>query len=250
MFDFEVIGLSGRDKRVYEALLRLGDSSIRAVADHVSVNRGSVYESLQALMKAGLVGYTSYGQRRRYVAQDPRILEQLVSEKQAELQRAHALVAPYAQYLAQQEAAGALGSFATLYEGDEGLASILRDVIATLARECVSEYQVISSAEVRQYLYHNFPHFTRERIRHQLFVSVLAVGHEQPTAIEHAERRVLSPRGVTPPRGYTILYADKTALLSLGDANMPQGIVIDSPGVTALQREQFWRLWGMDEGAG
>ncbi len=243
MFDFDLIGLSGRDKRVYEALLTLGDSSIRAIADYINVNRGSVHESLQVLMKTGLVGFTAYGERRRYVAQDPHILEQLILEKQAELQRAQALVEPYVSYLEQQKPAGLLGSFATLYEGDEGLASILRDVIATLTREGISEYQAISSAEVRQYLYHNFPHFTRERIRHKLFVNVIAVGYEQPTTAELAERRVLRPGGDVAPGCYTLLYGNKTALISLGDANTPQGIVITNPGVTALQREQFWRLW-------
>lgn len=245
MFDFDLIGLSGRDKRVYEALLALGDSSIRNIADHININRGSVHESLQDLMRVGLVGFTAYGQRRRYVAQDPHILEQLITEKQAELLRAQTLVGPYAQYLGQQQNAASLGSFATLYEGDEGLAAILRDVIATLTREGISEYQAISSAEVRQYLYHNFPHFTRERIRHKLFVNVIAVGYEQPTTAELAERRVMRPSGEVAPGCYTLLYGNKTALISLGEANMPQGIVITNPGVTAMQREQFWRLWAM-----
>lgn len=245
MFDFSLIGLSGRDKRVYEALLALGDSSIRTVADHINVNRGSVHESLQDLMRTGLVGFTAYGQRKRYVAQDPRILEQLVVEKQAELQRAQALVEPYAHYLRQQESVGAFGSFATLYEGDEGLAAILRDVISTLTREGIAEYQAISSPEVKQYLYHNFPHFTRERVRHRLFVQVIAVGHEKPASVEYAERRVMTLGGKVAPSCYTILYGNKTALISLGEANLPQGIVISNSGVTALQREQFWRLWGV-----
>lgn len=243
MFDFDLIGLSGRDKRVYEALLSLGDSSIRTIADRTDINRGSVHESLQDLMKAGLVGFTAYGQRRRYVAQDPRILEQLIAEKQAELIRAKALVGPYANYLGQRPTDGVLGSFATLYEGDEGLAAILRDVIATLTREGLKEYQVISSAEIRRYLYHNFPHFTRERIRHQLFVNVIAVGYEQPTTAELAERRVMRPQGETAPSCYTIIYGDKTALISLGEVNSPQGAVITNSGVTALQREVFWRMW-------
>ena len=152
-------------------------------------------------------------QRRRYVAQDPHILEQLITEKQAELLRAQALEGPYAQYLGQQQNTASLGSFATLYEGDEGLAAILRDVIATLTREGTSEYQAISSAEVRQYLYHNFPHFTRERIRHKLFVNVIAVGYEQPTTAELAERRVMRPSGSESDVASAALDDELSALL-------------------------------------
>jgi len=243
MFDFSIIGLTGRDKRVYEALRELGDASIRAIAERIGINRGSVHESLGELSKAGLVGYVAYGERRRYVAQDPRLLEQLLQEKKTELQRAEHLVEPYAQFLQQKESVGIFGSLATMYEGDEGLAAILRDVISTLSHSDTKEYQVISSPNIRQYLYHNFPHFTRERIRHQLYVNVIGVGDTATSINELAERRIMSASSTEALSCYTILYADKTAFLSLGETNQPQGIVVHNAGITALQRELFWRLW-------
>ena len=47
--DFSIIGLSTRDKRVYEALLAIPNSSLRAIAETTNINRGSVYESIKSL---------------------------------------------------------------------------------------------------------------------------------------------------------------------------------------------------------
>jgi hypothetical protein len=225
--------------------LQLGDSSIRHVAEYTGINRGSVYESLGTLTKVGLAGFVAYGERRRYVAQDPRVIEQIVNEKQAELQRAKGLVGSYAAHLHTQATVAALGSFATLYEGDEGLATILRDVIATLTSLQLTEYHVISSPAISAYLYHNFPHFTRERIRHQLFVKVISMGVVSAPISELAERRNMYTASAEAMSCYTILYGPKTALISLGAGNIAQGIVVDSVGVTSLQRETFWKLWGV-----
>lgn len=243
MFDFEIIGLSGRDKRVYEALLGVGEVSLRGLAEHTGINRGSVYESVQALTRAGLVGFTAYGKRRKYVAHQPEVLRQIIHEKQVELTRAERGIGGYGEFLARQKAPDQLGSFAVLYEGDEGLASILRDVITTLTQERLHAYQVISSTDVREYLYHNFPNFTRERVRHRLFVSVIGMGGNESSSSELAERRRLIAKDEYASRCYTILYGNKTALISLSDTNIPQGIVIDNGGVTSSHRELFWQVW-------
>ena len=46
--DFSIISLSIRDKRVYEALLAIPNSSLRAVAETTNINRGTSMNLLKA----------------------------------------------------------------------------------------------------------------------------------------------------------------------------------------------------------
>ena len=87
--DFSIISLSIRDKRVYEALLAIPNSSLRAVAETTNINRGSVYESIKSLRAAGLVNSVTKGKQLRYRAEDPAILAEILREKQQALQVAN-----------------------------------------------------------------------------------------------------------------------------------------------------------------
>ena len=87
--DFSIIGLSTRDKRVYEALLAIPNSSLRAVAETTNINRGSVYESIKSLRTAGLVNSVTQGKQLRYRAEDPAVLAEILREKQQALQVAN-----------------------------------------------------------------------------------------------------------------------------------------------------------------
>ncbi|OGL21525.1 hypothetical protein A2707_05830 [Candidatus Saccharibacteria bacterium RIFCSPHIGHO2_01_FULL_45_15] len=243
MFDFNIIGLNGRDKRVYEALLQLPHASVRTIAEHVNINRGSVHESLLSLQKAGIVGYAIYGKRQRYIAHPPQVLHELIDEKRRALSISHSNVEEYAQSLRDKQHTETI-PFATNYEDIEGLASILRDVISTLKISTDKTYRVISSADLHEYLYHNFRNYTNERIKNNISVKVIA--HEKGAPIsEHdlAERRVLPSRQLRVPRCYTIIYAHKTAFIALSDTNVPSGIVIENHDITKLQIELFETLW-------
>ena len=243
MFDFSKIGLSGRDKRVYEALLTLRHASVRAIAQHTGINRGSAYESLQALQKAGLAGFTTYGKRQRYVAHNPQVLHEIVDEKRRSLSLAHDDIDLYAASLRATQHSNETIPFASSYEGNEGLASILRDVLATLKASKRKSYRVISTSDLHEYLYYNFKNYTHERIKNGIAVKVIA--HAKGTVAtkaDLAERRVLAS-DIKPPRCYTIIYGTKTAFIALSDTNLPHGAIIDNPDITNLQIALFDKLW-------
>ena len=86
--DFAHIGLKIRDKRVYEALVRSPEVSVRKIAEETAINRGSVFESLKSLVAVGLVTRIQYGARTMYRAKDPEVLHEIITEKRQELARA------------------------------------------------------------------------------------------------------------------------------------------------------------------
>lgn len=240
--DFSLIGLSGRDKRIYETLVAQPQSSIRAVAEATGINRGSVYESIKALLAAGLVTSITIGKRAVYRAKDPEILHEIIAEKQHELRTANASVDDYVRSFAGQASDPSLFHFASFYEGDEGLAAILRDVLKTCRRDHVDEYRSISSPHVSAYLYTNFPHFTHERIRHKLFVRVLRQGNVRGEAAELAESRLISGQSAD-ISCYTLIYSTKVALITINDINQTSGIIIDNAQFAAIQRQLFDTSW-------
>lgn len=240
--DFEVFGLSHRDKRVYEALLATGITSIRNIAEVTRINRGSVYESIKALSKAGLVGHVEAGKSVRYKAQNPEIIHEIINERRRELHDAHSATDNYIKSLALDRNEPGIFQFASFYDGDEGLANMLRDVLSTCRLQNITEYQVISSPRVSDYLYNNFKHFTRERIKQGLFVRILRQGPAVRGEAELAEWRIATPH-FRDTGCYTIIYGTKVAIASIDEYNHTSGIIIDNKGVADTQSAMFDIAW-------
>lgn len=241
-FDFSEIGLTTRDKRVYEALLTLPNASLRKIAEETGINRGSVYESIKQLTASGLIGSMQTGQRQHFVAQDPALLIDILRERQDAAHRAERAAASYIDRLrATVPSEMQTPSFAVYYEGDEGVVAILRDVLKTMRASHDKHYFVISSKRIRQYIYTNFANYTQQRIKYGIRVSVLAVGEGGQN--DQLANRLWLPEGNVPTNCYTIMYGTKTAFISLDEQNVLSGIVIDSDGVTSLQKLQFTTMW-------
>lgn len=238
--NFDTLGLETRDIRVYEALYQMENASLRTIAEKTGMNRGTVYEVIKKLSELGLVTFTQKGERRHYNAADPELLQALIRERRDQL---HQLELPTAEYIRRLKVTrnGESSYFAHFYEGDEGIASILRDVLQTVANSEKKEYCVVSSRTLSAFLYNNFVTFTRQRIKMGIFARVVADGSPDKQA-PLSERRLLRTNGYA-LSGYMLLYGDKTALISLDEANRLSGIVIDDKGITTMQRTIFEQLW-------
>lgn len=240
--DFGLIGLSGRDKRVYEELVEMPEVSVRKIAETTGINRGSVFESLKRLLKVGLVTQVLYGKRVAYRAKDPQVLYEIINEKRLELLGARSNLE---QYIAQFDGRANDPSrfhFTSSYQGDEGLAMILRDVLKTCRKDKVREYRAISSPKVSRYLYNNFPHFSHERVRQRLSVRVLRQGARVSERADFAESRWL---GATPydTGCYTLIYGDKVAIVTIDEYNNTSGVIIDNLHFANVQKQLFDGMW-------
>jgi sugar-specific transcriptional regulator TrmB len=241
-FDFNFIGLTTRDKRVYETLLMNPGASLRRLADETGINRGSAYESIKDLVTAGLVGSVQTGKRQQFVAQDPALIVEILEERRIASQQAGRQAAKYIDGLSQRRPeTNETSSFAVYYEGDEGIAAILRDVLKTMKTSKAKHYYVVSSKRIRSYMYHNFTNYTQQRIKAGIEVSVIAVGEggeKDPLA-----KRVWLADADNDTNCYTIIYETKTAFISISEENVLSGIVIDNDGVANLQRLLFQQVW-------
>jgi HTH-type transcriptional regulator, sugar sensing transcriptional regulator len=238
--EYSILGLEPRDMYVYDALFKMEHSSLRSIAAATGMNRGTVYEVIKKLMDLGLVTFKQTGERRRYSAAQPDVLLALIQDRRDRLQQLESSASDYAKALKTGQQSGH-EFFASFYEGDEGIAAILRDVLQTLLAQDRPEYCVISSRDVSNFLYSNFKSFSRQRVKAGKFVRVIADSPSEDKVVL-AERRQLPPNR-DPLNGYVIIYGDKTAIISLNETNVLSGIVITDGGVANMQRLIFDQLW-------
>lgn len=241
--DYTILGLDPRDIKVYETLYALDKSSLRSIAKATGLNRGTVYETIKRLVELGLVTFTQTGERRSFMAADPEALVALIRERRDQLQQLEATTGTYAQKLIAAKGLPAGQHAAQFYEGDEGVAAILRDVLQTVKGLEHKSYRVISSQRASSFIYHNFKSFSRQRVK--LGVSVRVVSdYPSPEKQVMAERRQLVGGSAQTLNGYIIMYGPKTALISIDEANRLTGIVFSEQGTTdmlCLIFEQLWR---------
>jgi sugar-specific transcriptional regulator TrmB len=242
--DFTTFGLNNRDKRVYEALLAAPHSSIRNMAELTNINRGSVFESIKNLLSVGLITYVEHGDRKKYTAQSPELLHELVNERRRMLLETHPKIDTYIQHLNLMRHDPNLINFASYYDGDEGLAAILRDVLTSARKIGFTEYYSISSPRVSEYLYNRFSHFSRERDKLGLTVKIIGLGKPIHKELPTADRRIFAIPGAD-SGAYTLIYGKKVAMITIDERKHTSGIVIENEGITNLQRLLFMQIWDL-----
>ncbi len=238
----ERLGLSPNEAKVYLSLLKSGPTSIRQVANSAKINRGTTYEALKSLTAGGLVSFKVIGSRSKYSAESPEKIELMIDEKRKELSMLKSEASKLMPGLLAFAKASADQPKVRFYEGDEGVTNILQDVLVTAGRLRPKEYYVYSSRSLRQYLYRQFPNFTGRRIKEGIFARVIGVGTGGDPA-ELSERKILEDSDDEISSSYNIIYGNKVALISLSSDLTPYGVVIEEPGVAAMQRLLFNKLW-------
>lgn len=77
----EEVGLQEREIRIYIALLEIGESTVLPIANKSGIKRTYCYDILDDLKKKSLVTYVEKNGRRRYVAEDPKNIEQVLKDR-------------------------------------------------------------------------------------------------------------------------------------------------------------------------
>jgi len=236
------LGVSRTEALTYEALLNIESVSIRKIAAYTGINRGTTYDALKHLISLGLVSVKQGGSREGYTAESPERIYEIIREKRRDLLDATNLAKRVVPELLARNSSSAGQPLVRYYEDDEGVVTILKDVLQTCRMLSEPQYFAYSSSPVRQYLYRKFPQFTKRRIDEGIHVKVIAVGEGGEIA-ENSERKWLpeAPDGNT--SSYTLIYGNKIATISIASDDTPYGVVIEDPGAAAMQRLLFDRLW-------
>ncbi len=236
------LDLNDKEIATYLALLSLGQSSIRHVAQKTRINRGTVYEALKSLQEKGLVSYFHKEKHQHFVAEDPSILKNILSQKQESLKDTEIEIEniiPTLENLKHQTKDKPLVKF---YENYSGIKVILQDVLDSVHGAEKKEYAVFSSSQIRPYLYNKkaFPKFNDKRIKKNIHVKTIAHG-AGGSVYGKDERKWLSTKESSPT--YTLIYAGKVAMISVNKKDFPHGIIIEDKEIYSTQLSIFNALW-------
>lgn len=244
------LGFSDKSAQIYLALLRLGPSSVRSLAEDIGFNRGTTYDILKWLRDQSLVTFYKYETKQQFVAEPPEKLLTLLREQQEELSRTNLELNLFVSELNALRHSGEVKSVARYYGADE-LFKILEDVLNSTEARDEKIYRVYSTEGIRTYLYKDFRTFSDVRVARGISVRAIAVGDGgELRGLD--ERKWLTANDNTYVDGidlhsssptYIIIYPGKTAYVSLDHRSVPMGVVIENDGVSFIQEVIFDRLW-------
>ena len=237
-------GLGDKEISVYLSLISLGPSPVRLIAKQAGVNRGTTYDILKGLLELGLVSYYKHyreeDKRQYFVAEPPQKLLDAVENKKRGLEtlKVHMTKAlPELESMYEKSGARPVVKY---YEGNSGIKTILQDVLATMSRQKIKTYYVYSSADIRDYLYKAYPHFTEQRIKEKIPVKAIAIGRGGEL-LGLDERKWLSEVEGSPT--YELIYSGKVAMITVDAAKQPVGVIVEDDGLYRTQEMVFQKLW-------
>lgn len=235
-------GLSEKEIAVYLALIELGPSSVRDIAQKSKVNRGTTYDILKSLISLGLVSYYNKETKQYFVVEPPERLLAAIDQKQENLLEVRQNIEqslPLIQTLFNQQ-----GGKPTvkLYEGLKGVRSILEDVLETVEKAVDKEYYVYSSTSIRKNVYLAMKDFSARRVKKNIAVKAIALG-DGGKLVGLDERKWMDLPGEGLKATYELIYEGKVAHLSLDKGENPVGVVIQNEEIYQTQKLIFTNIW-------
>lgn len=234
------LDLSTRESKVYLALLGLGPSPLRKIAEEIDTNRGSTYDALKSLMKKGLVSFYDKDKKQHFVAEDPENLIAILREKRREIAHAKKELSKILPELRARFKSGDKKPSVKLYEGRAGAKAILEDLLRVMGSLEKKEYYVYSSANIREHLYKDFSSFSERRVELGIKVKVVALGSGgELRGLD--ERRWLNSKETSP--SYILVFGAKVAILSLSEESYLTSVLIEDSNLATTQKIIFETIW-------
>lgn len=244
LHDLTHLGFDLREIKIYRTLLKLGPASIRDIAARSNTNRGTAYEVLKTLLHKGIVAYFPKGKRKYFTAEDPRKFLEIAKERKSKLtdtivRLEEEIIPELVAAKPEQSAAGV-----HYYEGYDGIALVLRDILNVVEQSKSKEYFVYSSKPVRKHLYRSFPDFTDQRILKGIYVKAIALGAGGREE-QFSERKWISLEKRRIPSSYIAIYPPKCAIISLAEEAYPTAVIMDSAESSLALQLVFETLWAL-----
>jgi len=231
-------GLTEKASKTYLASLELGESTASNIAIKSNLPRTLVYDLLEKLIGQGLISYTIKENKKYFLAASPKELTRILKEKQNAITK----VLPILENL--QKIKGVKRPKVEIYEGKEGMKTMMNQVLTTCGREFWGFGSSRASWEI-------IPGFMEDwhkrRIKNKITMNVI-YNNTKETRIKIKELKhtlkytkiKLLPIDFPSPTA-TVFYADKVVLQSW--TKDPFAVSIESEHMAENQKRYFKELW-------
>ena len=231
------IGLTDNEITIYLELLKLGEALASDLADRTGVNRTLTYQILNNLLKRGLISYVIKNNTKYFKAGTPSKLLDFLKEKELNIQK-------LIPELLKLKKPGEKKHSVELYEGKEGLKTILNDVIRTKPKDFVDMTSGMTVIVLPRYWMDQW-HNERVKIipKSRFLYNHTEIGIKRSKELSKylkTEVRLL-PKGFESP-SHIFTYADKVAI-ALWEKEFPFAILIKSKEIAKRFKEFFEWFW-------
>jgi len=232
------LGLSDKEIKVYLSLLEYDDATVRSLAEVSGLNRGTTYDTLKNLRKAGLVVFFKKGAKQRFAAEDPEKIYSLVEKKEEEIEEIKEKIHEFIPELKSLQGNKEERPSSKLFEGRKGIRTILKDILDSLKKG--EEYYIYSAKRASEDIRAAYPDFTKDRIKKGIGVKSISLA--QGGGMHGLdERRWLDANDESAT--FILIYAGKCAFISRDSLNNPIGIIIENKMIYETQKTIFLSLW-------
>jgi len=239
--DFELLGLSEVEGKVYMALLELGGGFVSALARKAGLPRVNCYHLLENLTSKGLTNYVTKNKIRYYSPESP---EKIVSILQGRVSYAKSILPELLSITNTM----ALKPKIKYYEGMEGVKNILDDTL-TAKKELVGYSNLQSFAELfEDYL----RTYAEAKMKKRLKTRIICPSSEEALSYlqdyyppgypaELIEILFVNPREFW-FENEIVMYDNKVAVIALNKEEL-NGMIFESPVYAKSQRAIFNLAW-------
>lgn len=228
------IGLNDREIKVYLALLRLGTSSVNKIARKAAIIRTTAYDVLKSLVEKGLASYVIKSGVKYYEAALPEKIISILDEKKKKILEVLPELNELRESVSEKPAV-------EIYEGKEGLKTILEDMLKT--KENICGY---TSMKLMELLNFYFPNFITRRTKLKIKTRIIMEKSKETEDLKKTGpkefREVKFIENASRFRLGHYIYGNKVAML-IAKKEQPMGILIDNEDLAEQEKAVFEYLW-------
>ncbi len=158
------LGFEDKETKVYLGLLELGEGGVGEITQKSGVKRTTVYHILEDLKTKGLVSLSKKDKKTIYMAEDPRLIEQKLKEKQTYFQA----ILPELLSITN-----AIDKKPTIkyYESEEGIKDIYRDELKYADSELLAWWSESYGVVGHDFFYN---YYMPQRLEKKIWVRAIA----------------------------------------------------------------------------
>lgn len=222
-------GLTENEGKVYKTLLEFGPSHAGLISRKSGLHRRVVYDTVEMLIKKGLIGYILKNNIKLFQASNPERVAQIVDEKRKLIEE----VMPKMNELFFMTRDKEETNF---YKGRNGLKTVFEDQISTR-----KEILIIGASPLAYDILHfYFKWFDKRRVENKIKTKIIFNKTEKIPKIPLSEIRYL-PEKYSSPFAVNI-YGDKIAII-LWSKDNPFAVVIKNKEISDGYRKHFELMW-------
>jgi sugar-specific transcriptional regulator TrmB len=226
------MGLREKDAKIYLALLRLGESSVGAIANATGIRPRTVYDSLNSLVQGGLVGVSEKEGVKQYAAANPHALLSLSADRMA---AAEAAVAELEEVRAKETE-----PLVRVFRGKGGIKSVFEDQL----REGKTVYYYGGAMQgARIFVKDYYKIYDAKRLRRRIPVKMIFI--DKPEVRDFISRQELFEGRSIPEQHFANvvwwLYGNKMAIVFWREE--PLAILIEDEELARVYKNFFNIVW-------